>query len=357
MLAIDLYLPLDRFVLSVAVELGRTAAVLGPSGAGKSSLLEAVAGLRRARGSVILERTVLQDTSRGIFLPPERRRIGYVPQEALLFPHLSVRANLQFGSGRETAGPGSPPFLDYGGLVDALELGSLLRRFPRHLSGGERRRVALGRALLAAPRLLLVDEPTAGLDPRRARRALGQIRDLTERFHVPLLVVTHREEEARTLAQDIVVLEEGRVIAAGATSRVLRDPEVLAERAEEVSENVVVGRVLAHDPEGGVTRVQLRDGPEVAIPYQSKLAQGLELLLALRAEEIMLATENPRGLSARNAWSGHIDEVIPAHGSVYVRVGDWLIHVTPAAARELNLAKGSPVWLVVKTHSWRVVAD
>jgi molybdate transport system ATP-binding protein len=352
---IDLTLPLDRFELRVTARLGEAAAVVGPSGAGKTALLESIAGLRPARGRVAVGGTVLQDTARGFHLPPERRHLGYVPQEGALFPHLSVRANLLFGERRAERRRGGGEEL--GAVVEALDLGPLLGRYPRHLSGGERRRVALGRALLAGPRLLLLDEPTAGLDPERARRALAQIRDQTRRVRgelgVPLLVVTHRPEEAAALAEEVLVLEEGRVRDAGPVREVLRRA-VLGMGAE--AETVVEGRVAGHDAADRVTRVALPDGAEIAIPWTSDLAAGAGVLLAVRADEVMVATARPAGLSARNAVEAVIEELEAEDGVVLARAGVWVVHLTPGAVRELGLAAGGRVWMVTKTHSWRVVA-
>ncbi|HXO19781.1 MAG TPA: ATP-binding cassette domain-containing protein, partial [Thermoanaerobaculia bacterium] len=222
---IDLAVRQGGFDLEVAARLGETAAILGPSGAGKTTLLEAIAGLRRGRGRVVVGGEVLQDSAAGLFLPPERRRLGYVPQEGALFPHLSVRRNLTFGRPRRRDGGGreaasGEDALD--SLVASLDLGQLLGRYPRHLSGGERRRVALARALLAQPRLLLLDEPTAGLDPWRARKALAGILRVRQELGVPLLVVTHDRREALALAAEVVLLEGGRVWAVGPARPVLR---------------------------------------------------------------------------------------------------------------------------------------
>lgn len=362
MLEFDLRLPLGRITLEAAGCFAGSAAVLGPSGAGKTSLLLALGGLRRASGRVVLGGEVLQDTARGIYLPAERRRLGYVPQSGALFPHLSVRRNLLFG--RLPLHRRPPPSLadDERELVDALDLGPLLDRYPGSLSGGERRRVALARALLVRPRLLLLDEPTAGLDARRARRALAHIREVRRRLGVPSLVVTHRQDEALALADEVLLLDEGTVRAAGPIRAVLRRGPVLAapagadDRDEPKTENVVAGRVVGHDPEGGVTRVALAGGPEVAIPHTPDLAAEAEVLLAVGAEEVLVACEPPTALSARNVLAGTIDELVRVDGSVYVRTGDWLGHLTAAAARDLALAPGQRVWLVVKTHSWRVVA-
>jgi molybdate transport system ATP-binding protein len=350
--AIDLTLRQGRFVLHVAARLGETAAVVGPSGAGKTSLLEAIAGLRRAEGRIAVGGEVLQDSAAGVFLPPERRRLGYVPQDGALFPHLSVLRNLTFG--RPSARPKADADLD--ALVALLDLGPLLVRYPRHLSGGERRRVALGRALLAHPRLLLLDEPTAGLDPVRARKALAGIRRVHAELGVPLLVVTHQPQEALALASEALLLDGGTVRAVGPARQVLLAPGVLAQEGGRRWENYVRGTVVRHQAAGGSTEVRLDGGEAVTIPHTPDLAEGADLLLSIDAEDLLLATAPPVGLSARNAVAGHVDELIPVGSSVYARVGPWLAHLTPAAVAELGLAAGSPVWLVAKTHSWRVVA-
>ena len=358
---IDLTFAQGSFGLQVAVRLGETAAVLGPSGAGKTTLLEALAGLRRAKGRVVVGGEVLQDSAAGLFLPPERRHLGYVPQDGALFPHLSVRKNLDFGrparAGEKSAG-------DFDALVAALDLAPLLPRYPRHLSGGERRRVALARALLAQPRLLLLDEPTAGLDPLRARKALAGIlkvrADLAaggaQTGGVPLLVVTHDQREALALASEVVLLHAGRVVAAGPAREVLRAPERLAREAGGRWENVAAARLVRHHPAGGTSEVLLDGGEAVTIPYTPDLDPGSGIFLTLDAEDLLLATAPPHGLSARNAVAGAVDELIAVGTSVYVRVGPWLAHLTPAAVAELRLRQGTPVWLVAKTHSWRVVA-
>jgi len=348
---VDLALRQGRFALTVAARLGEAAAVLGPSGAGKTTLLEAIAGLKRARGRLAVGGEVLQDTAAGVFLPPERRRLGYVPQDGALFPHLSVLRNLTFGRSRRSAGDS-----DFETLVASLDLEPLLARYPRHLSGGERRRVALARALLARPRLLLLDEPTAGLDPLRARKALAGIRRVREELQVPLLVVTHSQQEALVLASEVVLLDAGRVEAVGPARQTLLAPRVLALDPERRWENVTTARLVRHDEAGGTSEVRLDGGEAVTIPYTPDLARDSDLVLSIDAEDLLLATSPPVGLSARNAVAGHIDELIPVGTSVYARVGPWLAHLTPAAVAELGLAAGVPVWLVAKTHSWRVVA-
>lgn len=226
----DVRLPLAGFTLEVDVILrGRVVALFGPSGAGKTSFLEIVAGLRRpARGRVEVAGRLLADAAAGRWVPPESRRVGYVPQEGALFPHLSVRANLLYGHrAAPRAGTDGRPALALGSVVETLEIEPLLDRASIHgLSGGERQRVALARALLAGPELLLLDEPLAGLDAALKARVLPYLARVRDEFAVPMLLVTHAPAEVMALCDEVLVLEGGRVVAQGA-------PGALFEPARE----------------------------------------------------------------------------------------------------------------------------
>lgn len=208
MLELSLKIPLADFTLTVELDTSaRSVAIVGPSGAGKTSLLEAIAGLRETQHArIIVDGKALHP------LPPEQRRIGYVPQDAALFPHLSVRANIRFGVRDERA---------FEEAVKLLELDSLLTRRPGELSGGERQRVALARALATAPSLLLLDEPLASLDSALKGRVLPYLRAIRERASVPLLYVSHDAHEALVMAEECVVIERGVVVRRGPTSEVL----------------------------------------------------------------------------------------------------------------------------------------
>ena len=225
-------LPLSPFTLEADALLdARVTGIFGPSGAGKTSLLEIIAGLRLpSAGRMTLDGTMLADVARHIFLPPERRGIGYVPQDGALFPHLTVRENLRYGHGRgpEAAGPA------FEHVTEVLEITGLSDRTVATLSGGERQRVALGRALLAAPRLLLLDEPLAGLDAPLRGRLLPCLARVRDEFGVPILLVTHAADEVVALCDEVLVLARGRIaqrgrpeelfVATGAPHYALRQP-------------------------------------------------------------------------------------------------------------------------------------
>lgn len=197
-------------------------ALFGPSGGGKTTLLESVVGFRRPdRGEIRVGDRVLFSSTAGIDVPTRHRRVGYVPQDALLFPHLSVRGNLLYGArARETNGSdGVAPSFDL--CVDMLEIRALLDRRVRHLSGGERQRVAIGRALMTAPALLLLDEPLAGVDRARRERIVPYLLRIREELHVPLVYVTHDIAEVRQIADRVLVIDGGRILRAGPPQQVL----------------------------------------------------------------------------------------------------------------------------------------
>jgi molybdate transport system ATP-binding protein len=216
----DISLPLAHFVLSIDVELqGRTTGIFGPSGAGKTSLLDLIAGLRRAKSAFIqLDHEVLTDTTKRVFIPPRRRGIGYVPQDLALFPHLSVERNLLYG---QKSNEEPKPIFSLKHVVEVLELAPLVHRGVKELSGGEQQRVALARALVSSPRLLLLDEPLGSLDSQLKARILPYLIRIRDEFQVPMLYVTHDAGEVAALCDNIVRLDRGQVVGHGATASVL----------------------------------------------------------------------------------------------------------------------------------------
>ncbi len=368
-LEVGVRLALDRFDLEVELAAEKpVTGVFGASGAGKTSLLEIVAGLRRgARGRLAFGGEVWLDSSARRFVPPERRRIGYVPQDGLLFPHLNVRQNLLAGERRAREG-GQRPVDALASVAELLELGSLLERSVATLSGGERQRVALGRALCSGPRLLLLDEPLASLDLPLRRRLLPLLRRVRDQLTVPALLVSHDPIEVQALCDDLIVLSEGKVIARGEPRAVLRDPAVFPLAEREGYENVLPGRWVDDRPRGeagakntSLVPVRLGEGDEATELFvpRGDVAAG-EVLVSLPANEIMIATERPRGLSARNVLPATITEIrsLDPLGLVTAELGGGVppvvvevIETTPAA---LGLEVGGRVFLVIKATSCRV---
>ena len=216
--------PLAAFALELDATLaGRVTAIFGASGAGKTTLLEAIAGLRRLKsGAVSVDGAIVVDAEAGVFMPPEQRAIGYVPQEGALFPHFAVRHNLRYGF---DARRDRPAGLTYEHVVEVLELSALTERRVGTLSGGEKQRVALGRALLSAPRLLLLDEPLAGLDAALRERLLPYLARVRDEFAIPMLYVTHSPDEVMALCDDVLVLDRGRVVVRGAPAEIFAKSE------------------------------------------------------------------------------------------------------------------------------------
>jgi molybdate transport system ATP-binding protein len=373
MLTVRLRFPLDRFDLDVDfVARQRVTGVFGASGAGKTSLLKAVAGLkRRADGVVRLGEETWLDSAAGIYLPPERRDVGYVPQDGLLFPHRDVRRNLLAGAERARRRGGDPE-ATLAGVCDLLELTPLLDREPATLSGGERQRVALGRALCSGPRLLLLDEPLASLDLPLRRRILPLLARVRDELTVPMLFVSHDPVEMQALCDEVVVLAAGRVVAAGPPHRVLTDPAVFALADEAGYENVLPGVLLETD--GDTARVRLEAGgtgadadadagAPVLVTPRSTGRPGDRLLVSLPAREILIATRRPEGLSARNVLPARVTALRPAGAfhlltaSLHPALPEVVSEISAATCERLGLAPGGEVFLIVKAAGLRLYEE
>lgn len=347
------------FALDLAFEAGKgVTGIIGPSGAGKTTLLEAIAGLARpARGRIALGNDVFLDTERGIFLPPEERRIGYVFQEARLFPHLSVARNLDYGATRRGAGGA----ISRDEVVALLGLADLLDRRPHRLSGGEAQRVAIGRALLAGPRLILMDEPLSSLDIRRRREIMPFLEALHRRLDLPILYVSHNIDEIVRLADRVVAMKSGTIAASGGVADVLNRPDMRAlilgeEESEADPATVVDARVARHDETHGLTEVEF-GGATVALS-RLDLPPGETVRLRLHARDIAVATERPASLSIQNVIEAHVAGLRPvgvAQTDVALLVGEGAdtftltARITRRAAERLRLAPGRPVWALVKS--------
>ena len=311
----DITLPLDRFTLSIRWETVESSlGIFGPSGAGKTTILESVAGLRTTtRGLIRVNGETWLDSSRGLCLPPERRGVGYVPQDALLFPHRNVMENLR--SGRRRAERSARKVVALDRVLEVLELRDLAGRDVVSLSGGERQRVALGRALCSGPDLLLLDEPLANLDLPLRRRILPYLFRVREEFALPTLYVSHDATEIKTLSREVMVLDAGKVKAQGRPDEVFTDPSIFPMTRTEGFENVLHGRVT--ETSESTATVELEPGLRIAIAARD-LVVGHEAVLAVRAEDLILATQSPSGLSAQNALSGEIRE-----SAEFLKLKEW----------------------------------
>lgn len=326
-------------------------ALFGRSGSGKTTVVNAVAGLLRPdRGRVAVDGQKLVDTQAGTFLPPHRRRIGYVFQDARLFPHLTVRQNL--GYGRWFAGIRDGAEFDR--IVEMLGIGPLLARRPGALSGGERQRVALGRAILSAPRILLMDEPLAALDEARKAEILPYLERLRDEVGLPILYVSHSLAEVARLATTVVLLEAGRVTAAGPVAEVLSDPGTAAALGLREAGAVLQARIEAQEEEDGLTRLITGAGP-VWLP-RIEGAPGRSLRLRILAQDVMLALSPPQGVSALNHLPAVVEEVRLGDGPgalVRLRAGDEAIlaRITRRSARVMELRPGLRLHAVLKAVS------
>ncbi|MBB3411803.1 molybdate transport system ATP-binding protein [Rhizobium sp. BK316] len=324
-------------------------ALFGRSGSGKTSMIRIIAGLTRpAEGRVLLDGEVLTDTAKSIFIPRHRRRFGYVFQEARLFPHLSVRANLSYGRWFAPKSTRTESF-DY--VVDLLGIGQLLARSPSKLSGGEKQRVAIGRALLSSPRLLLMDEPLAALDEARKAEILPYLERLRDEMDIPIVYVSHSIAEVSRLANQVVVMRDGKVEAAGPAVEVLSRSSLLPEDRKEAGA-VLEGMVESVDPANRIATILLKSG-RFYVPGVAPAA-GKPVRIRIPARDVMLATRKPKGLSALNILAGTITQVSQAEdGTVEIRLdcaGDAVLsRITALSCERLDLQPGMPAFAVIKT--------
>ena len=319
-------------------------ALFGPSGSGKTTILNAIAGLERPQqGRIVIDGAAFFHSEKQIDLPPRRRSVGYVFQDALLFPHLSVAQNLRYGMRGGASG--------FGDIVALLGIEALLGRRPAKLSGGERQRVAIGRALLSRPRLLLMDEPLASLDIERKLDILPYVENLRDSFGIPILYVSHAVDEVARLAGQVIVIEGGRIVARGRPEIALA-PHLGEAHFERVS--VLTGRAGPYDEAYGLTQLIHEAG---RITIAGKLEEGRETRLVIRATDVTLATATPKQLSVRTTLKGQIAAIERDQGpaalvTVALDGGQKLAAAaTRKAIDEMKLAKGKRVWCLIKAVS------
>lgn len=343
---------LGRFELDAAfqVPMRGITALFGPSGCGKTTILRCMAGLQRLPGRLTLGGETWQDCERGVFMPPHRRPVGYVFQEASLFEHLPVRRNLNFGARRARDGG---PALDFTQVVELLGIGHLLDRAPTALSGGERQRVAVGRALLSRPRLLLMDEPLSALDRSTKDEILPYLEALHDSLAIPIVYVSHDISEVARLADRIVVVAGGRVVTEGPVAQILERLDLHPAMGRFEAGVVLSVRVTGHEHGFQLTHLD-HHGQQLVMPM-TDAPVGSEVRLRIRARDVSLATARPSGISIRNILAGTVAEIVEepdtAFAETLVDVGGARIRsrVTRASVADLGLAIGKPVYALVKS--------
>lgn len=331
--------------------------VFGASGSGKSTLLRCLAGLLTPDvGHVAIDGTVWFDRPTSRDLPARARRVGYVFQQLALFPHMSVAENLAYGLSHLTERQRRDRI---DAVTERFRIAHLLGRTPNAISGGERQRTALARALVTDPALLLLDEPLSALDHLTQSRIIEDLRAWNAAHGIPILYVTHAHREVFALGERVLVLEHGRVLAAGTPQEVMETPahEAFAQLAG--FENFFTATVLTRRPDMGIMHCRIEETrTELEVPFSS-VDVGASIRIAIRAGDILLANQEPRGLSARNVLRGTLSSMAREGATVVARVdagGLFIVHVTPSAVESLHLREGDAVWIVVKTHSCRLVS-
>lgn len=350
-LSVDIRHRLGDFQLAARFEsTGRLTALFGASGAGKSSVVAMIAGLiRPEHGRIVIDGEPLVDTERGVYVPRHRRRIGYVFQEGRLFPHMSVRRNLLYGHWFTSA---AERYTRLDAVVDLLGIAPLLDRKPDRLSGGEKQRVAIGRALLASPRLLLMDEPLAALDEARKAEILPYIERLRDEIGLPIVYVSHSVAEVARLATTVVTMANGQVTAVGRPADLLSRPD-LAPGADEAEAGVVLKAVIeSHDETFGLTELSAAGG-RLTVPRLQRPV-GTPVRVRVRSRDVMLALELPQGLSALNVLPAVVAEIGEPHGpAVEVRLtaadATLTARLTRRSVSMLDLRPGRQVYAVIKS--------
>ncbi len=357
MLRIDVQKKLPAIELSLELEIfsGFTA-LHGPSGSGKTTILNLISGLvDPTDGEIVLKETVLYSREKKINLPPQKRHIGYIFQESRLFPHLSVRENLEFGYKRLKAEERQFSFAE---IVDVTGVGHLMTRLPGNLSGGEKQRVAIARALLASPEFLLMDEPLAALDLPTRYSLLKFIKEIHVELNVPVLYVTHDVTQVLTFADKVIVLKNGRFSGYGTPFSLLNEMFSGPLVPYEDIPNIFEATLTAHDKEKQITTAKSGQASFI-LPYLD-VPVGEKVVLNIPASEVILATQRPDGLSANNILRGTIREMQALGKRILVAVDAGLIlkaEIVPATVKRLKLEAGKDIYLIIKASAFKKISE
>ncbi|HKF58880.1 MAG TPA: molybdenum ABC transporter ATP-binding protein [Blastocatellia bacterium] len=351
----------DGFALDVEFAAPAGVTILfGPSGSGKTTVLRCIAGIVRPEsGSIAIDDTLLFCSSRGIDLPVRMRGVGYVFQNLALFPHLTALGNIEFGIGGLDRHTRRQRALE---LMEALKIQHTAGRRPSEISGGEAQRVALARALAVRPRLLLLDEPLSAIDESTKTGIIADLRDVNRDLKLPVIYVTHSRDEAVSLGERILIMDHGKIVAAGEPLEVFGTP--VSKRVARLTgvENIFEGRVNNTNSLAGTTSVTVTDkygSCEIEAPAINR-EPGETLTIAVRSGDILLATSEMRNTSARNILPGKISSIDRASDRTLVNVAsgvNWVVSVTREASVELGLTEGQHVWIAFKTYSCHILDE
>jgi molybdate transport system ATP-binding protein len=353
MIDVRLHLKYSAFALEVDLHLpGRgVTALYGHSGSGKTTCLRCIAGLERAEnGFVQVNDEVWQDSRSGLFVPPHKRALGYVFQEASLFPHLSVRANLEFGLKRI---PRAQRRVDMAQATELLGIGHLLERHPQHLSGGERQRIGIARALLTSPRLLLMDEPLAALDSKRKSEILPYLERLHDELDIPVLYVSHAQDEVARLADHIVLLRDGKALASGPIGETLARLDLPLALGDDAGV-VISGTVSAYDAHYQLLSLQLPGSALHMRVAHAPLALGKALRIKVQARDVSLNVQAEEHSSILNRLPVTVIQEIAADNNAHVLVRldaggtPLLARITRFSRDQLQLHPGQTLWAQIK---------
>ncbi len=353
MIDVRLQLKYSGFALDVDLHLpGRgVTALYGHSGSGKTTCLRCIAGLERAEdGFIQINDEVWQDSRNGLFVAPHKRALGYVFQEASLFPHLSVRANLEFGLKRI---PRQQRRVDMAHATQLLGIGHLLDRHPQHLSGGERQRIGIARALLTSPKLLLMDEPLAALDSQRKSEILPYLERLHDELDIPVLYVSHAQDEVARLADHIVLLNDGKALASGPIGETLARLDLPMASGDDAGV-VINGTVSAYDEHYQLLTLQLPDSPLHMRVAHAPLVLGKALRVKVQARDVSLSLQAEEHSSILNRLPVTVVQELGADNQAHVLVRlnaggtPLLARITRFSRDQLQLRPGLALWAQIK---------
>lgn len=356
-LELNIHVPLDSFALEIKTPFEkRVMGVFGPSGSGKTTLIETVAGLRRqATGFLKCGTHVWMDSAKRIYQHTEARHIGFVPQDHLLFPHLNVEQNLTFSVNRNS---NEANMRSFEGIVEVLELRPLLRRSPAQLSGGEKQRVSLGRALCSNPQLLILDEPMASLDQRLRHRILPLLLKIKDHFQTPILIVSHSPFELQALCDEVIAIDRGKIVAKGRPEEVFTQPQLYQNFDGESFKNLI-SAIIVEQAEH-TTQIRLGDAKTSPLLNMIKINGkiGQKVLVGFPANDVIISNSFVAGVSARNQLQAKIEKIESLDHRLIVTTKllgnptqSVVVELTPNALKELRISQGDEIFILLKSSS------